>query len=184
MSFRNISAWCIRNPVPPIVLFALLLMAGLVSFNRMDVNDNPDVEFPAVQVIVVQPGAAPTELETQVTQRVEAAIRGVSGVDEMSSYVSEGNSRTFVQFAIGTPIDRAYNDVNQAIQQIRSRKWHVRDHPPEIGEGKFGMHLLVPGHFVFEIGEGQCVALAAPPRFGNQLLGGKPDLPHSVARRG
>jgi len=120
MSFRNISAWCIRNPVPPIVMFVLLLLAGLVSFNRMDVNDNPDVEFPAVQVVVVQPGAAPTELETQVTQRVEAAIRGVSGVDEMSSYVSEGNSRTFVQFAIGTPIDRAYNDVNQAVQQIRS----------------------------------------------------------------
>jgi multidrug efflux pump subunit AcrB len=120
MSFRNISAWCIRNPVPPIVMFVLLLLAGLVSFNRMDVNDNPDVEFPAVQVIVVQPGAAPTELETQVTQRVEAAVRGVSGVDEMSSYVSEGNSRTMVQFAIGTPIDRAYNDVNQAISQIRS----------------------------------------------------------------
>ena len=120
MSFRNISAWCIRNPVPPIVLFLLLLLAGLVSFNRMDVNDNPDVEFPAVQVIVVQPGAAPSELETQVTQRVEAAVRAVSGVDELSSYVSEGNSRTMVQFAIGTPIDRAYNDVNQAVQQIRS----------------------------------------------------------------
>src|SRR3546814_4669089 len=86
----------------------------------MDVNDQPDIEFPAVQVVVVQPGAAPTELETQVTQRVEAAIRGVSGVDEMSSYVGEGNSSTFVQFAIGTPIDRAYNDVNQAVSQIRS----------------------------------------------------------------
>src|SRR3546814_9286211 len=120
MNFRNISAWCIRKPVPPIVLFVLLLLAGLVSFNRMDVNDQPDVEFPAVQVVVVQPGAAPTELETQVTQRVEAAIRGVTGVDEMSSYVGEGNSRTFVQFAIGTPIDRAYNDVNQAVSQIRS----------------------------------------------------------------
>ncbi|WP_137752678.1 efflux RND transporter permease subunit [Sphingopyxis sp. L1A2A] len=120
MSFRNISAWCIRNPVPPVVMFVLLMLAGIVSFNRMDVNDNPDIEFPAVQVIVVQPGAAPTELETQVTQRVEAAVRGVSGVDEMSSYVSEGSSRTMVQFAIGTPIDRAYNDVNQAVQQIRS----------------------------------------------------------------
>lgn len=120
MSFRNISAWCIRNPVPPVVMFVLLLLAGVVSFNRMDVNDNPDVEFPAVQVIVAQPGAAPSELETQVTQRVEAAVRGVSGVDEMSSYVGEGNSRTMVQFAIGTPIDRAYNDVNQAVSQIRS----------------------------------------------------------------
>ncbi|HKX88774.1 MAG TPA: efflux RND transporter permease subunit, partial [Sphingopyxis sp.] len=120
MSFRNISAWCIRNPVPPIVMFILLLLAGLVSFNRMDVNDNPDVEFPMVQVVVVQPGAAPSELETQVTQRIEAAVRAVSGVDELSSYVGEGNSRTMVQFAIGTPIDRAYNDVNQAVQQIRS----------------------------------------------------------------
>jgi multidrug efflux pump subunit AcrB len=119
MNFRNISAWSIRNPVPPIVLFVALTLAGLVSFMRMDVNDNPDVEFPAVQVIVAQPGAAPSELETQVTQRVEAAIRGVNGVDEMSSYVSEGNSRTFVQFAIGTPVDRAYNDVNQAVQRIR-----------------------------------------------------------------
>jgi multidrug efflux pump subunit AcrB len=120
MNFRNISAWAIRNPVPPIVLFVALTLAGIVSFMRMDVNDNPDIEFPAVQVVVSQPGAAPSELETQVTQRVEAAIRGVSGVDEMSSYVSEGSSRTMVQFAIGTPVDRAYNDVNQAVQRIRS----------------------------------------------------------------
>lgn len=119
MNFRNISAWSIRNPVPPIVLFVALTLAGIVSFMRMDVNDNPDISFPAVQVIVAQPGAAPSELETQVTQRVEAAVRGVSGVDEISSYVSEGNSRTFVQFDIGTPVDRAFNDVNQAISNIR-----------------------------------------------------------------
>src|SRR3546814_13984987 len=93
MNFRNISAWCIRNPVPPIVLFVLLLLAGLVSFNRMDVNDQPDVEFPAVQVVVVQPGAAPTELETQVTQRVAAAIRGVTGVDAIASSVGQGKRR-------------------------------------------------------------------------------------------
>lgn len=119
MNFRNISAWSIRNPVPPIVFFVLLLLAGIVSFNRMDVNDNPEIEFPAVQVIVSQPGAAPSELETQVTQRVEAAVRAVNGVDELSSYVGEGTSRTFIQFDIGTPIDRAFNDVNQAMSQIR-----------------------------------------------------------------
>lgn len=119
MSFRNISAWCIRNPVPPIVLFILLLLAGVVSFNRMDINDSPDIEFPAVSISVVQPGAAPAELETQVTQRIEAAVRGVNGVEDISSFVGEGNSRTNVQFAVGTPIDRAYNDVNQAVAQIR-----------------------------------------------------------------
>ncbi|WP_310468943.1 efflux RND transporter permease subunit [Sphingomonas sp.] len=119
MNFRNISSWAIRNPVPPIVLFVALLVAGLVSFMRMDVNDSPDVEFPFVEVTIAQPGAAPTELETQVTQRVEAAIRGVNGVEEINSSVREGVSNTFVQFAIGTPVDRATNDVRDAISQIR-----------------------------------------------------------------
>jgi multidrug efflux pump subunit AcrB len=119
MNFRNISSWAIRNPVFPIVLFAALLIAGVVSFMRMDVNDSPDVEFPFVNVSISQPGAAPTELETQVTQRVEAAIRGVNGVEEINSSVREGNSNTFVQFAIGTPVDRATNDVRDAISQIR-----------------------------------------------------------------
>jgi multidrug efflux pump subunit AcrB len=120
MSFRNISAWAIRNPVSPIVLFVALLLAGLVSFSRMDVNQNPDVSFPMVSVVVLQPGAAPTELETQVTQRVEAAVRGISGVDEITSWVSEGQSNTNVQFQIGTPVDRAVNDVKNAVDQIRS----------------------------------------------------------------
>ena len=87
MNLRNISAWSIRNPVPSLVLFAALTIAGIVSFLRMDVNDNPDIEFPAVSIVVSQPGAAPTELETQVTQRIEGAVRGVNGVDEISSRV-------------------------------------------------------------------------------------------------
>ena len=120
MNFRNMSAWAIRNPVTPLVLFAALLLAGIVSFMRMDVNNNPDVSFPFVSVTVSQPGAAPSELETQVTQRVEAAIRGVSGVDELTSIVMEGQSRTNVQFVIGTPVDRAVNDVKNAVDQIRS----------------------------------------------------------------
>lgn len=120
MSFRNISAWAIRNPVPPIVLFIALTLAGVISFMRMDVQNDPDIDFPAVQVSVVQPGAVPSELETQVTQRVESAIRGVNGVDEINSTVREGNSTTFVQFKIGTPTDRAVNDVRDAVSQIRS----------------------------------------------------------------
>src|SRR5947209_996240 len=120
MNFRNISSWCIRNPVFPIVLFIGLTLAGLIAFARMQVNNAPDIDFPAAIVSVSQPGAAPNELETQVTQRVESAIRGVNGVDEMSSSVSEGNSTTFVQFQLGTPTDRAVNDVRNAVAQIRS----------------------------------------------------------------
>ena len=120
MSFRNISAWSIRNPIPAIVLFVMLTVAGIISFVRMDINDNPDIDFPAVTVEITQPGAAPTELETQVTQRVEAAVRSVEGIDEIQSFVSEGSSVTFVQLDIGTPIDRAVNEVRDAITQIRS----------------------------------------------------------------
>jgi multidrug efflux pump subunit AcrB len=120
MNFRNISAWCIRNPVPPIVLFIGLLLAGLVSFMGMEVNNNPDIDFPAVDVSVSQPGAAPSEIESQITQRVEAAVRGVNGVEEINSSIREGNSSTFVMFQIGTPTDRAINDVRNALAQIRS----------------------------------------------------------------
>jgi multidrug efflux pump subunit AcrB len=119
MNFRNISSWCIRNPVFPIVMFVGLMLAGLVSFSKMQVNNAPDIDFPAAIVDVVQPGAAPNEMETQITQRVESAIRGVNGVDEMSSTVTEGESETFVQFQLGTPTDRAVNDVRNAIAQIR-----------------------------------------------------------------
>ncbi len=120
MNFRNISSWCIRNPVGPIMLFVGLMLAGFISFARMQVNNAPDIDFPAAIVSVSQPGAAPNELETQVTQRVESAIRGVTGVEEISSSVSEGNSTTFVSFVLGTPSDRAVNDVRNAIAQIRS----------------------------------------------------------------
>jgi multidrug efflux pump subunit AcrB len=120
MNFRNISSWSIRNPVFPIVLFVGLMLAGLVSFARMQVNNAPDIDFPGAIVSVSQPGAAPGEMETQVTQRVESAIRGVTGVEEISSSVVEGNSTTFVSFELGTPSDRAVNDVRNVISQIRS----------------------------------------------------------------
>ena len=60
MNFRNISAWSIRNPVVPIVLFLGLMIAGILSFARMDIVNQPDIEFPAVIVNISQPGAAPT----------------------------------------------------------------------------------------------------------------------------
>lgn len=119
MNFRTVSTWAIKNPTPPIVLFIGLMLAGVISFFTLDINNSPDIDFPAVSVVVVQPGAAPPELETQVTQRVEAAVRNISGVNTLSSFVNEGNSRTFVEFNIGTPVDRAVNDVRNAVAQIR-----------------------------------------------------------------
>src|SRR5690348_1649200 len=119
MNFRNISSWCIKNPVAPIVLFVGLMLAGIVSFSRMTITQNPDIEFPVVVVGVSQPGAAPAEMAKQVTQQIEAAVRGVNGVDEIDSSITEGYSNTVIQLQIGTPIDRAADDVRNAVAQIR-----------------------------------------------------------------
>ena len=119
MNFKNISAWSIRNPIPPLVMFFGLTVAGIVSFLMMGVQSDPDIDFPGAIVIIAQPGAAPSELETQVTQRVEAAVRSLQGIDQIESTVSEGNSQTVIQLDIGTPIDRAVSDVRDAIAQIR-----------------------------------------------------------------
>jgi len=120
MALRNISAWSIRNPVPSIVLFMAMTLAGIVSFMRMEVQAQPDIDFPAAAVSISQPGAAPSELENQVTQKVEAAVRSVNGIEELRSSITEGNSTTEIQLAIGTPIDRAVDDIREAISRIRS----------------------------------------------------------------
>ncbi|MFN2259774.1 MAG: efflux RND transporter permease subunit, partial [Parasphingopyxis sp.] len=119
MTFRQVSTWAIKNPTPPIVLFIGLMLAGLISFASLSVNDSPDIDFPAAQVFISQPGASPVEIETQVTQKIEAAVRNISGVNTISSTASEGRSSTFIEFTIGTPVDRAVNDVRDAISQIR-----------------------------------------------------------------
>ncbi|MFW2831286.1 efflux RND transporter permease subunit [Sphingomonas sp. ID0503] len=117
---RNISAWAIRNPLTPIVLFAALTLAGIVSFLRMDINQMPDISFPAATVDITQPGAAPTEMETQITRRVEASVASIGNVKSITSMVSEGLSHTIVEFQLGTPVDRATNDVRDAVAKIRS----------------------------------------------------------------
>ncbi len=119
MNFRNISAWSIRNPVVPIVLFLGLTLAGIVAFMGMKVQDQPDIEFPLVIVTISQPGAAPTEIENQITQRIESAVRTIAGVDTLSSTATEGSSQTMVQFAIGTDINSAVNEVKNAVDQVR-----------------------------------------------------------------
>ncbi len=120
MSFRNISAWSIMNPVVPIVLFLGLTLAGLISFARMQVQNDPDIEFPVVIATVAQPGAAPTEIETQITNKVESAVRTINGVRTIQSTTQEGSSTVVVEFQIGEDVNQAVNEVKNAIDQIRS----------------------------------------------------------------
>ena len=120
MNFSNISAWSIRNPVVPIVLFLALTLAGIMAFRNMDVQNDPDIEFPVVVVSISQPGAAPSEITTQITQKVESAIRSVQGVRNIDASASEGNTTVSAEFEIGDDINAAVSEVKNAVDQIRS----------------------------------------------------------------
>ena len=119
MNFRNLSAWSIRNPVVPIVLFLALTVVGAVSFALMKVQQTPDIEFPMVIVSISQPGAAPTEIGNQITQKVESSIRTIAGVETITSTAAEGQSTTNVQFKIGQDINAAVNEVKNAVDRVR-----------------------------------------------------------------
>jgi multidrug efflux pump subunit AcrB len=119
MNFRNLSAWSIRNPVVPIVLFLGLTVIGIFSFLTMKVQNQPDVEFPMVFVQISQPGAAPTEIENQITQKIESSVRSIAGVETLTSTAEEGQSTTQVQFKIGHDINAAVNEVKNAVDRVR-----------------------------------------------------------------
>jgi hydrophobe/amphiphile efflux-1 (HAE1) family protein len=113
------SAWSIRAPIPSIVIFLLLTFAGILGFKKLGINQFPDVDIPVVTVTVSDPGAAPAELETQVTRIVENAVATVGDVQHIMSTVSDGTSATSVEFIFGKDIDRAVNDVRDAVTRIR-----------------------------------------------------------------
>jgi multidrug efflux pump subunit AcrB len=117
---RNISAWAIRHPVTPIVLFVVLFFLGVAAFIRLPINLDPDVSFPVVNVNISQPGAAPTELESQIAQKVEGSISSIGNVRNITTFIIEGQVNAFIQFEIATPIDRAVTDVRDAVAKVRN----------------------------------------------------------------
>ena len=117
---NNISRWAILNPIPVILLFLLLTLSGIVGFSSMRINDNPDVDLPLVVVNASRPGAAPTELETQVTRLIEDSIAGLGQVRHISSTVGDGFSSTFIEFELGVDHERVTNDVRNAMANLQS----------------------------------------------------------------
>lgn len=119
MSSWNLSTWSIKNPVPTIVLFLVLTVMGAVAFVGLGIDENPNIDVPIASVTVTQLGAAPTELETQVTRKIEDAVAGIGNIKHITSIVSDGSSTTSIEFVLGTNTDRAVNDVRDAVAKIR-----------------------------------------------------------------
>ncbi len=115
----NFSAWSIRNPIAPILAFVLLMILGWQSFNSLPITRFPNIDIPLVAITVVQPGAAPAEMETQITRKIEDAVAGINGVKQVQSTVNDGVSTTVVQFQMEVPTDKGVQDTKDAIDQIR-----------------------------------------------------------------
>ncbi len=115
----NFSAWSIRNPIAPILGFIILLVLGLQSFFTLPITKFPNIDVPVIAISVVQSGAAPAELETQVTRKVEDAVASVSGVKHISSTVNDGQSTTVVEFNMDVPTQSALNDTKDAVDRVR-----------------------------------------------------------------
>ncbi len=116
----NFSTWSIRHPVPPIALFVVLVIVGLVSFVRLPVTRMPNIDLPVITVTIAQPGAAPSELTTQVIQPVEAAVSSIAGVRHIYARATEGVAAVTVEFELSTDSDRAINDIKDAVAGVRS----------------------------------------------------------------
>ena len=115
----NFSAWSIRNPIAPLLAFVLLMVLGWQSFNSLPITRFPNIDVPLVAVRVAQSGAAPAELEAQVTKQIEDAVSGITGVKNIISTVTDGVSTTVVEFRMEVPTDKAVQDTKDAIDQIR-----------------------------------------------------------------
>jgi multidrug efflux pump subunit AcrB len=116
----NFSAWSIRNPIPAILLFILLTLAGLLSFKMMNVQDFPDVELPLVIVSASLPGAAPAQLETEVVRKLENSIASVPMVKNIFSNTLDGDANITVEFELEKNTQEAVNDVRDAVARVRA----------------------------------------------------------------
>ncbi|MDM9622567.1 efflux RND transporter permease subunit [Rhizobium sp. S96] len=115
----NFSAWSIRNPIAPLLAFALLLFVGIQAFNKLPITRFPNIDVPLVSIVVTQSGASPAELEMQVTKEIEDAVASINGIDEIQSTVTDGQSQTVVMFRMEVPTEQAVQDTKDAIDRIR-----------------------------------------------------------------
>jgi multidrug efflux pump subunit AcrB len=115
----NVSAWAIRRPLPALMIFFVLCVAGIYGFIKLPIARFPDIAFPMVATTISLPGAAPSQLEAEVTRKVEDAVATINGVKRVMSNVNEGVSTTTIEFQLEVDVQVALDDVRDAVSRIR-----------------------------------------------------------------
>ncbi len=116
----NFSAYSIRNPIPAIMLFALLSLAGLLAYRSSAVQDFPDIELPIISVDASLPGAAPAQLETSIARKIENSVATLQGVKNIYTHVRDGEVSIQVEFILEKNPSDAVNEVRDAVARIRA----------------------------------------------------------------
>jgi multidrug efflux pump subunit AcrB len=116
----NFSALSIKNPIPAIMLFVLLTLAGLMAYKANPVQDFPDIELPIVTVTAALEGTAPAQLETEVSRKIEDSVATLQGVKNIHTTVLDGVSTTTIEFILEKPISDAVNDVRDAVARVKA----------------------------------------------------------------
>jgi multidrug efflux pump subunit AcrB len=111
----NFSAWSIRNPVPAILLFILLTVGGLIAFDRLAVQNFPDMDLPTIKISASLEGAAPAQLETEVARKIEDRLASLSLLDHITTTVTDGSVIINVSFQLGKDSEEALNEVRNAV---------------------------------------------------------------------
>jgi multidrug efflux pump subunit AcrB len=124
----NFSSYSIRNPIPAVLLFVLLTLAGLLAFKALPVQDFPDIELPFVSVDASLAGAAPAQLETEVAKKIENAVAPLQGVKNIYTKVLDGAVNVTVEFVLEKNSSEAVTEVRDAVSRVRAEL------PPEMVE--------------------------------------------------
>lgn len=119
-SKMNISAACIRNPLPALMLFVLLTFGGLLGFKAMSVQNFPDLDLPTVIVNASLPGAAPPQLETEVARKLENAVATLQGLKHISTKIQDGSVSLTLEFRMEKPVEEALDDTRSAVSKVRA----------------------------------------------------------------
>ena len=116
----NVSAWCIRNPVPSILLFIMLTIAGVMGFKAMKVQNFPDIDLPTITITASLPGTAPAQMETEVARKLENSLATVQGLKHIYTKVQDGTAIITAEFRLEKPTQEALDDVRDAVSRVRS----------------------------------------------------------------
>ncbi|WP_114968189.1 efflux RND transporter permease subunit [Rhodoferax ferrireducens] len=116
----NVSSWSIRNPVPAVLLFFLLTVLGVLGFQRLEIQDFPDMDLPTIQISASLEGAAPAQLETEVARKIEDKLASLTRLDHITTTITEGAVSISVSFQLDKDSEEALSEVRNAVDSARA----------------------------------------------------------------